>query len=199
MRRAVVWIAATTIGYGVGATVAVTVMGAVGHAVSAMLSGTIFLAAFGALIGVFVGPIQFVALRERSVRSNEWVTLTIAGTVFGSVVGAFVGEALGDAISPTANIIVGGGAIEMISGAVIGGAIGFAQQRAMRRDNVRFWALATAVGAALGWGAAGLILEIIEIEFLRAGLIPSFGAIVGLFVGAAQAFVLTRGNRIARE
>ena len=46
------------------------------------------------------------------------------------------------------------------------------------------------VGGALGYGAAAAVLELFDLPVLKANLVPSFGAILGLFVGVSQGLVL---------
>jgi hypothetical protein len=59
-------------------------------------------------------------------------------------------------------------------------------------DVGRWWIAASAVGAGLGYASAAAVLELLEVPVLKAALIPSFGAIVGLFTGAAQGVTLWR-------
>ena len=48
----------------------------------------------------------------------------------------------------------------------------------------------TAIGGALGYGIAAVLLELVDVAPLRAALVPSFGAILGAFIGVAQALAL---------
>ena len=52
------------------------------------------------------------------------------------------------------------------------------------------WLLTSAVGGALGYGVAAAVLELFEVPILKTNLVPSFGAILGLFVGVSQGLVV---------
>jgi hypothetical protein len=54
------------------------------------------------------------------------------------------------------------------------------------RPTARQEPLTSGVGAALGYGVAPAALELFDVPVLKASLVPSFGATLGLFVGVAQ-------------
>ena len=110
---------------------------------------------------------------------------------------------LGNAIDPQVNLVVGEGTIENLAGAVLGVATGLAQWSVLRRlgilPRLRWWLLATAFGLGLGYGSAEAVLELFEVTILKANLVPVFGAIVGLFLGVAQAIALRAPVRSGRR
>jgi len=183
----------TIVAYALGVTIATKVLGAIPPPFGAVLGGMAAIALFGVVFGAAVGVVQLVALRGAGrVRSGPWTVTTMLGGAVGFMAAALVGETLGDLISPTGSIVIGGGTIEITSGAVLGLAIGVAQSSIARR---RAWILASAVGAGLGYGAATAALELLEVPVLKANLIPAFGAILGLFIGLAQGVVLVGYRR----
>ena len=190
--RSILWIAATTTGYAVGITLGVNLVGATARPLGPALGGLAFIALFGAVIGLGVGVAQFPALPRGAVRLDRWLAGTLVGSAFGFTIAAIVGEYLGDVISPTGNIVIGGGTIEITSGAMVGLGIGVAQSRVLRRPLglERAWIVASVIGTGLGWGAAAAVLELLEVPILKVNLIPAFGAIVGILTGLAQGVAL---------
>jgi hypothetical protein len=63
-------------------------------------------------------------------------------------------------------------------------------QRLVAPTLDRRWILATVVGVGLGYAGAAGALEFLEIAILKANLPGSFGAIIGVFAGIAQAVVM---------
>ncbi len=208
MPRVTVWIGATTVAYALGTTLGVNVVGATARPIAPVLGGMVFVAVFGAVIGIGVGAVQFAALPRGAVSLRAWMLASVLGASAGFVVAAPVGEVLGNLISPTGSIVIGGGTIEITSGAIVGLGIGLAQSRVLRAfvPTSRWWVVACVVGTGLGYGAAAAILEllevpilkmnlipafgaIVEVPILKMNLIPAFGAIVGLGAGIAQAAV----------
>jgi hypothetical protein len=190
--RWAVWVGATTVAYAVGTTLSVTLVGATVRPIGSVLGGMVFVAIFGAVIGIGVGAVQFPALPRGTVSLRAWMLATVLGASAGFVLAAPVGEVLGNLISPTGNIVIGGGTIQISSGAIVGLAIGLAQLRVLRKlvPSTRRWIVASMVGTGLGYGAAAAILELLEVPLLKVNLIPAFGAIIGMFAGLAQAAVL---------
>jgi hypothetical protein len=202
--RAMVWIGATTLAYALGTTLGVTLVGATARPIAPILTGMVFVAVFGAVIGIGVGAVQFAALPRGTVSLSAWMGASVLGASAGFVVAAPVGEALGNLVSPTGNIVIGGAIIQISSGAIVGLGIGVAQSRVLRTfiQTSGWWAVACVVGVGLGYGAATATLELLDVPILKVNLIPAFGAIVGILVGLAQAAVLRRRRRdprIARE
>lgn len=197
VRRRLVWIAATTVAYALGTTLGVTLTGATARPLALVLGGMVFVAVFGAVIGIGVGAMQFPALPRGATSLRSWMLATVLGASAGFVVAAPVGEALGNLISPTGNIVIGGGTIQITSGAIVGLGIGFAQSLVLRTlvQSARWWVIASMLGTGLGYGAATAILELLEVPILKTNLIPAFGAIVGIFVGLAQRLVLSSRQR----
>ena len=186
----------TIAGYAVGTTISVAIVGATARPVSPMLNGIVFVALFGAVAGVGLGGVQFVALPRGAASLRAWILATLLGAGAGFSVASVVGEILGDLISPSTNIVLGGGTIEITSGAIVGLGIGVAQWRVLRSvlPTARGWVAAGMVGTGLGFGAAAAVLELLEVPVLKANLIPAFGAIIGLLAGLAQGLVLRRSR-----
>lgn len=182
----IAWIGTTAVGLALGMTASTALLGAGARPLSPLLRGLVVVALFGAVIGAALGLAQIIALR--GVGRRSWVALTALGSAAGFVGAAVVGEQVASAISPTASIVLGGAAIQMSAGATAGLGIGAVQWLALRRTvgATAWWIAASAVGAGLGYASAAGILELLEVPVLKAALIPSYGAILGLFVGAAQ-------------
>ena len=186
------WTAATTVGLSLGTTVSTLVVGATARPLSPLLGGIIFVLSYGVLIGIVIGLAQCLAIPRRAARWNMWILATPLGAGAGYALASVVGEILGNTIDPSLNVVIGEGAIETASGAVVGLGIGFAQWLVLRRglSHGRWWIVASVVGGALGYGAAAAALELFDLPVLKANLVPSFGAILGLFVGVSQGLVL---------
>lgn len=186
------WIGTTVAGLTLGMTVSTTLLGAGGRPLSPVLGGLVLVALFGAVIGAILGLVQLIAIR--SVPWRMWIAATALGSAAGFTGAALVGEQVANVISPTTNIVLGGAAIQISAGAMAGLGIGSMQWLVLSRplDVSRWWIAASAVGAGLGYASAAGVLELLEVPVLKAALIPSFGAIVGLFTGAAQGLTLWR-------
>jgi hypothetical protein len=180
------------VGYALGATVSVALLGAIARPLGQIAGGMLFILAFGCVFGVAIAIPLLLGAPRGAVRPGEWLLFTAVGASVGWALAALVGERLADVVSPTGNIIVGGGTIEILSGATLGLMIGVAQSRVLDRSLgiARWWIVASTVGTGLGYGAAAAVLELLDVPILRANLIPSFGAIVGLCVGVAQGLVM---------
>jgi len=74
-----------------------------------------------------------------------------------------------------------------------------ASRSPMRNVSATEAIIASAIGAGIGYGIAAAALELFEIEFLRANLVLSFGAMVGLLLGGAQAVALMRSGALVVE
>jgi len=188
----IAWIGTTVAGLALGMTVSTTLLRAGGRPLSQVLGGLVFVALFGAVIGAILGLVQLLAIRR--VPWRMWIAATALGSAAGFAGAAVVGEQVANVISPTTNIVLGGAAIQISAGAMAGLGIGSVQWLVLRRplDVSRWWIAASAVGAGLGYASAAGVLELLEVPVLKAALIPSFGAIVGLFTGAALGLTLWR-------
>jgi hypothetical protein len=188
----IAWIGTTVAGLALGITVSTALLGAGGRPLSPVLGGLVFVALFGALIGAILGVVQLTAIRR--IPWRMWIAATAFGSAAGFAGAAVVGEQVANLISPTTNIVLGGAAIQISAGAMVGLGIGSVQWLVLRRlvDVSRWWIAASAVGAGLGYASAAAVLELLEVPVLKAAFIPSFGAIVGLFTGAAQGVTLWR-------
>ena len=195
------WIGATTLGAAVGVTVSTVLAGTPGRSLSTVAGGALVVLGFGAIIGLVLGASQVLALPRGVLPWHMWTLATLVGAAFGFGAAAAVGELLGNVIDPTISVAVGGAAIQITSGAAVGLGVGGAQSFVLRRSLVGaggWWILSTVVGAGLGYGAAIGVLELFDVPILKANVILSFGAILGLFIGVAQGLVLwSRGRRLA--
>jgi hypothetical protein len=159
---------------------------------SAFLGGIPFVLVYGAVIGLGVSAVQLLAVPRRGVPWRAWLAATAAGGALGLAVASVIGETLANLIDPGVNLILSEGVIQCTSGAAVGLGIGFTQWFVLRPaiPNGRIWILMTALGGAVGYGIAAVVLEVVNVQVLRAALVPSFGAILGAFIGIAQALVL---------
>jgi len=191
------WAIVTALGWIVGTLVATFVMGTVGRAISGVAAGLVYLAVYGALIGLCVAVAQIAAKRTLP---RSWIARSVLGFAVGYVIVAFVGELLGNVIDPSLPLLVGEGTIEDLSGAALGIAIGLAQLPAIAglTDRRRGWVIATAIGAGLGYGSAAGLIEFVGGPVLKASVPATFALILGLFVGVAQALVL-RGSPLRSQ
>jgi len=190
------WIVTTVLGYALAIGAATLVMGAPARALSSLLGGLVYLAVYGAVVGIVIALVHFAALRGRAIAPVSWIAASALGLAVAFPVMAVVGEQLGNAIDPLLPVALGEGVIQVLSGATLGLILGFAQWRVLRPflPGRPSWLIASAVGAGIGYGIAAAALELFEIELLRANLVLSFGAMVGLFLGAAQALALLRSG-----
>jgi hypothetical protein len=188
----IAWIPATVVAYAVGLGFSTWLVGTTARPLSGVLGGILFVLFYGAAIGVVVSAVQLAVIPRGGVSWRAWIGSTLIGAALGLALGSVVAELLANLIDPSVNLILSEGAIQCSSGAIVGLGIGIAQWRVLRpvMPKGRRWILMTAVGGALGYGLAAVVLELIEIAPLRAALVPSFGGILGLFIGAAQGLVL---------
>jgi hypothetical protein len=186
------WTALSAVGYALGTTVSVGLLGSIARPLGQIAGGMLFLLAFGWVFGVAIAIPPLLGSPRGAVRRGEWIAFTTVGASIGFALAAVVGERLADVVSPTGSIIVGGGTIQILSGATLGLATGVAQSRALDRSLGigRWWILASTAGTGLGYGAAAGVLELLDVRILHENLIPSFGAIVGLLVGMTQGLVM---------
>ena len=190
------WVVTTVLGYALALGAATLVMGVPGRALSSLLGGLVYLAVYGAVVGIVVALVQLAALRGRSIAPVSWIATSALGLTVAFPVMAIVGELLGNAIDPLLPVALGEGVIQDLSGATLGIILGIAQWRVLRPllSGQVSWLIASAIGAGIGYGIAAAALELFEIEFLRANLVLSFGAMVGLLLGVAQAVALMRSG-----
>jgi len=200
-RTRIMWAVVAGIGFAAGATVSSVAVNPVARLVSPLLGGLVSVALYGAVIGGIAGLVQLAVIPRDEVRWHAWLAANIAGFAVGYVMASVVGEALGNAIDPRANIVLAEAAIEISAGAALGLAVGLAQWRALHQvdalPRLRWWLVATAIGVGLGYGSAAGVLEELQVAVLKANLIPSFAAIVGLGMGLAQAIALRTRSRPA--
>jgi hypothetical protein len=190
------WFIAAVIGYALGMAASVAIVGAIARPLSPALGGLVYVALFGAIVGVGVAFPQFFVLPRGAVSPGAWIAITALGAAAGFALASFVGEILGNVIPYTVGLILGGGSIQGVSGAMVGLGIACAQRLVVPTLGRR-WIVATVVGVGLGYAAAAGALEFVEVAVLKANLPASFGAIIGIFVGIVQLLVIRPPRRSA--
>lgn len=164
-------------GFGLGWVLATTVGWVVGFAVCEALKAFLEnLFIDGAVIGISVGIMQWLALRGRINRAGWWI--------LASIIGFAVGKAVGDAFAQAVPGAVGFG----LSGAAIGASLGIAQWFVLRRHVAQagWWVLASALAWAVGWGIISVVDEAVGGPTGSAYVIGAAGAAVaGVITGAA--------------
>jgi hypothetical protein len=171
---AVLWVVATTVGWGIGFFVCELLTGFL--ALFAHLGGD------GLVIGAGIGIAQGIVLRRRiSFRFSfmGWWWLV-------SSLGFGAGKVLGEAAAQAIPAAVG----HLLTGAIIGAAVGAAQWLLLF-GNVRaaaWWVVASIVGWAVGWSLISLAED-------AAGLSTLMVYVVG-GIGAALAGIVTGANLI---
>jgi len=194
MRRPgwIAWIGATVVAYSVGITISTWLTGTTARLLSAFLGGIPFVLVYGGVIGLGVSAVQLAVIPRGVVRWGRWIVATAVGGGLGLAVASVVGETLANLIDPGVNLILSEGVIQCTSGAAVGLGIGAAQWLVLRPviPTGRQWILMTTLGGAAGYGIAAVLLEVIDVEILRAAIVPSFGAILGVLIGVAQGLVL---------
>ena len=193
----IVWIAATTVGCALGLTLSSVLAGATARPLSPVLGGIGVVLLYGAVVGAVIGIMQLLVIPRDLIPWHLWVPVTLIGGAVGFALAAVVGEVLGNVIDPMLSVVIGEGTIETSSGAILGLAIGAGQWRVLRRRASvgRGWLVMCAIGGGLGYGAATAVLELFDVPILKTNLLPSFGAILGICIGTAQAPVLWSRRR----
>ena len=152
------------VGFPLGGLLAVVVVGSIGDMLSA--------AAAGALAGLVIGTVQFLALRGRLRVGPGWI--------FAVAVGLAVGDAMGAALTGAGTSM---GAL-IVTGLAAGACVGAAQWPLLRKRVAAalVWPLVVAVAWPLGWTvtwAVGVDVERGYAVFGASGALV-FAAITGL-------------------
>ena len=195
------WAVTTTVGYGIGIPASMFLLGGLGRPLSPMLGGMLYVALFGAVLGLCAGVCQVVAIPRRVISTPAMILAGAAGAAAGFAGAAVSGELLGNAIDPMITVVVNGGIIQITSGAMFGLGVGSAQWVVFRRylRGAGWWVAASMVGAGLGYGAATAILELLDLPLLKAAVGPTFGLTLGLFVGLFQGAALRSDGDRTRQ
>lgn len=159
------WVLATTVGWVVGFAVC--------EALKAFVEDLFI---DGAVIGISVGIMQWLALKGRVNRAGWWIVA--------SIVGFAVGKAIGDAFAQ----VVPGAVGFVLSGAAIGASLGIAQWLVLRRHvaHAGWWVLASVLAWAVGWGMISVVDEAVGGPAGTAYVIGAVGAAVaGMITGVA--------------
>lgn len=171
---AVLWVVATTVGWGIGFFVCELLTG--------FLAQFAHLGGDGLVIGAGIGIAQGIVLRRRisfSISFMGWWWLV-------SSIGFGAGKVLGEAAAQAMPAAAG----HLLTGAIIGAAVGAAQWLLLF-GNVRaaaWWVVASIVGWAVGWSLISLAED-------AAGLSTLMVYVVG-GIGAALAGIVTGANLI---
>jgi len=191
------WVLATTVGLSAGTSVSTYLTAPLSAMLSPVLAGMLFMLLYGAAIGLVLAGAQYFAMQRGTVVLRAWLMVSALGASAGYALAAVAGEWMGNLISPTVSVVISEGTIESVGGAIIGLVIGGAQWWCLRTVMLhrRKWMIASAIGGALGYSLAAAALELFEVPILKAHLVLSYGAIFGLFLGAAQAAVLRTSGR----
>jgi hypothetical protein len=160
---ALLWVLATAAGW------------VVGFAICEVLKDFVeSFSADGAVIGVSIGILQWVALRGRINRAGWWI--------LASIIGFAVGKFAADYIATSLSGAVGSG----LGGVAIGASLGIAQWLVLRRHVAKagWWVLASGLAWAIGWAIISVVHE-------EAAGGPTAAAYVIGAAGAAVAGVIT--------
>ena len=163
------WVLASTVGYAVSSAAAMEVLWAVVGAPEFMAKGLapgIRLAVVRT--GAVVGVLQWLVLRREVSGTGWWVLASIVGWVMGTAA-AGLGLVLVGLQELSLELV------NIVSGAVVGAAVGVLQWLVLRREvsGAGWWVLASIVGWVMGQAAHGAI-----------GL-PAVGAVSGAITGIA--------------
>jgi hypothetical protein len=159
---ALLWVAATTVGWGIGFFVCELLTG--------FLAQFAHLGGDGLVIGVGIGIAQGIVLRRRisfriSFLGWWWVVSSLG---FGA------GKVLGEAAAQAMPAAVG----HLLTGAIIGAAVGAAQWLLLF-GNARaaaWWVVASIVGWAVGWSLISLAEDAAGLSTLMIYLVGGIGA-----------------------
>ena len=164
---ALLWVAATTVGWAIGFFVCEQLTGF--FAQFAHLGGD------GLVIGAGIGIAQGIVLRRRISHKGWWWLVSSLG--FGA------GKVLGEAATQAMPTAVG----HLLTGAIIGLAVGAAQWLLLRR-HVRAsesWIVANVVGWAVGWSLISLAEDAAGLSTLMVYIVGGMGAaLAGIVTGA---------------
>ena len=154
------WVAATTVGWGIGFFVC--------EAFNAFFAS--FTHSDGLVIGAGIGIAQGFVLRRRIAPMGWWILV--------SVVGFGIGKAVGEAAAQGIPGAVGHG----LAGTVIGVVVGMAQWLVLRRrvSRAEWWVLASVVAWAVGWSFISLGANSTLMVYVVGGL---GAAIAGIITG----------------
>jgi len=164
------WVLATTAGWVVGFAVC--------EALKAFVEDLFI---DGAVIGISVGIMQWLALKGHINRAGWWI--------LASIIGFAVGNAVGDAFAQAVPGAVGFG----LSGAAIGASLGIAQWFVLRRHvaQAQWWVLANVLAWAVGWGIINVVDEAVGVPTATAYIIGAVGAAVaGMITGVALVWLM---------
>lgn len=166
------WALATTVGWIVGFAIC-----------EALKDFVESFSADGAVIGISVGVLQWLALKRRINRAGWWVLATIIGFA----VGKAVGDAFVQAVPGTVGLV--------LSGSAIGASLGMAQWVVLHRHVAQagWWVLASVLAWAMGWAIINLVDEAAGGPTGTAYLIGATGAgIAGVISGTSLTWLLRR-------
>ena len=168
------WVAATIVGWAIGFFVC--------EAIKPFLFDITHLGGDGLVIGAGVGIAQGLVLRRQTGRFGSWVLLSSLGFGIGKLAGETIAQGMTAALG------------HLVTGAVIGVAVGIAQWLILRRHVARaeWWVLANVAAWAVGWSVISLVEGAEDIATLIVYLIGGSGAALA---GIITAYALLRLRR----
>ena len=168
------WVVASIVGWGVGFFVC--------EALKPVVYAFTHLGGDGLVIGASIGIAQGLVVRRRIGSMGRWVLVSSIG--FG------VGKALGEGAVGGMTVWLG----HLLSGAIIGVAIGIAQWLILRRRVARaeWWVLANIAAWALGWSLISLAEDSEGLSTLMVYLVGGTGAAVAGIITAMTLIWLRR-------
>jgi hypothetical protein len=186
------WVAATSIGYGLGMTLSSYLLSSTLRPLGPVLWGVLNVLIYGAVIGTVLGIFQFMVLPRGSVPFHRLVLATLAGAAIGFSLASVVCEMLANSMDPTENIVLGRGIISAVAGLIIGSATGFGQWLVLQHHlpRMREWIGTTVLGTFLGIVIAAALVGLLELPLLLAFPSSAVGAIMGIVIGISQGLVL---------
>lgn len=139
---------------------------AVGFALGRTVSGIASQSAFGAVLGVSIGMLQWVVLRRQISRAGWWVLATTLG-----MGGGF---ALIRAMTPTVSLLLGGGPLYgAVNGGLVGILVGTLQGLVLRSQVSRagWWVLTSAVATGVGFALDRIVGQLVGVVMAGVALV----------------------------
>jgi hypothetical protein len=170
------WVAATVVGWAIGFFLC--------EALKAFLNTFLV---DGLIVGTFIGIAQGLVVRRGIAPMGWWVFVTIAG--FG------VGLAAGEALALNLSGPLG----RLVTGVIIGAAVGTAQWLVLRRGlaQAAWWIPANIAAWGLGWTLIRLVDDAATMSTMVIYLVGAGGAAVAGLVTAIALISLTRRHSLA--
>ena len=155
-RFVLLWMLATTVGFGVGFTVGGSVGSALGFVVG------------GAVVGAVVGIGQWLVPRQRLLQAKWWILATTISFGIGFAAYTAVSGAVSDAVS----------------GALVGAIVGIGQWLVLRKhlSQTEWWIFATTVSFAVGFAMYDAVSDTVSDAAGGAVIGAIYGAVTGILL-----------------